>query len=249
MKKLSVASTYTTVGGGEVPTAINMSCTYTNGGSTYESYINTFNGLLTLTGSTSWLYEARGMNFYVQNTGTGNVGGMTAAALGVHMAGTANCTNLTGLFSWVSNETAGTSSSTNVYGFNNLITFSGAGAKTATTIYGEKIAMTISGCALTSTTAYGLYIGDISLSTTNYAIYTGAGSVRFGDSVTLADGKDIITGTTTGMKIWSVGGASGQKGAFWGATPIVQPVLATGASKTVDDVITYLQTLGLARQS
>jgi hypothetical protein len=36
---------------------------------------------------------------------------------------------------------------------------------------------------------------------------------------------------------------------FFGATPVAQPVLATGATHTVDDVITTLQTLGLVKQS
>lgn len=58
-----------------------------------------------------------------------------------------------------------------------------------------------------------------------------------------------IVGSTSGSLIGESGGASGEKWGFWGASPIVQPVLATGAAKTVDDVITVLQTLGLARQS
>ena len=69
-----------------------------------------------------------------------------------------------------------------------------------------------------------------------------------GNSITLAAGN-IITDTTTGTIIGTQGGASGQKLGFWAKTPIVQPVLATGAAHTVDDVITFLQNLGLARQS
>lgn len=60
---------------------------------------------------------------------------------------------------------------------------------------------------------------------------------------------NIVTDTTTGTKIGTVGGSSGQKLAFFGSSPIVQPVLATGASHTVDDVIIVLQNLGLVRQS
>lgn len=63
------------------------------------------------------------------------------------------------------------------------------------------------------------------------------------------DGINQQAGTTTGTKIGVTGGASGEKWSFFGATPIVQPVLATGASHTVDDVITVLQNLGLVRQS
>ena len=36
---------------------------------------------------------------------------------------------------------------------------------------------------------------------------------------------------------------------FHGATPVVQQVLATGAGATVDDVIGFLQTIGLCKQS
>jgi hypothetical protein len=36
---------------------------------------------------------------------------------------------------------------------------------------------------------------------------------------------------------------------FWGVTPIVQAVLATGAGATVDNVITALQNLGLVKQA
>ena len=67
----------------------------------------------------------------------------------------------------------------------------------------------------------------------------------YGD-ITPVDGKNIILGTTTGMKI---GTATGQKLGFWNATPVVQQVLATGTGKTVDNVITFLQTLGLCKQS
>lgn len=45
----------------------------------------------------------------------------------------------------------------------------------------------------TITTAYGLKVDDITVGTTNYAIYTGAGLVRFGDEV-FADGGLTVTG-------------------------------------------------------
>lgn len=63
--------------------------------------------------------------------------------------------------------------------------------------------------------------------------------------VELAD-VDLALGTTTGTKI---GTATAQKLGFWGATPVVQQVFATGASHTVDELITVLQTLGLVKQS
>ena len=64
--------------------------------------------------------------------------------------------------------------------------------------------------------------------------------------LTLADAANITVGTSTGTQI---GTSTSQKLGFWNATPVAQQVLATGASKTVDDVITLLQTLGLCRQS
>lgn len=69
---------------------------------------------------------------------------------------------------------------------------------------------------------------------------TGAGSLVFRDA------GNIEAGTSTGTKI---GTDTAQKLAFWNASPVVQQVLATGASHTVDDVITLLQTLGLCKQS
>lgn len=60
------------------------------------------------------------------------------------------------------------------------------------------------------------------------------------------DGATFVFGTSTGTKI---GTATGQKIGFWGHTPVVQPVLATGAAKLVDDVITMLQSMGICKQS
>lgn len=63
---------------------------------------------------------------------------------------------------------------------------------------------------------------------------------------THSEGINYVFGTSTGTKI---GTAAAQKLGFWNATPVVQQVLATGASHTVDDIISLLQTLGLCRQS
>lgn len=65
-------------------------------------------------------------------------------------------------------------------------------------------------------------------------------------SLTLAEGVNLFFGTSTGTKI---GSATAQKIGFWNATPAAQQVLATGASHTVDDVIGFLQSIGLCRQS
>ena len=49
------------------------------------------------------------------------------------------------------------------------------------------------------TTAYGMYLGDVTGGSTNYAIYTNSGQVRFGDEVEAG-------GSTTKIKLTSLGG-------------------------------------------
>lgn len=73
--------------------------------------------------------------------------------------------------------------------------------------------------------------------------------VNLQGGLSFSDGQNIALGTTTGTKIGTAGGASGQKLGFFNKTPITQPLLATGAGHTVDDVITVLQNLGLVRQA
>ncbi len=70
-------------------------------------------------------------------------------------------------------------------------------------------------------------------------------SLRINAHLTLTD-TDVVLSTATGTKI---GTATGQKLAFWDATPVVQQVLATGAGASADDIIGLLQTLGLCKQS
>jgi hypothetical protein len=65
-------------------------------------------------------------------------------------------------------------------------------------------------------------------------------------TVSVTDAVNFDIGSTTGTKI---GLGTSQKLGFWNATPVVQQVLATGAGKTVDNVISLLQTLGLCKQS
>lgn len=66
-------------------------------------------------------------------------------------------------------------------------------------------------------------------------------------SFTMASGGNIVLdAATSGTKI---GTATTQKLGFWNATPVVQQVLATGGGATVDNVITFLQTVGLCKQS
>lgn len=75
---------------------------------------------------------------------------------------------------------------------------------------------------------------------------SGLGMTYFDMGLTITDARNIVLATTTGTKI---GTSASQKLGFWNATPVVQQVLATGTSKTVDDVITALQTLGLFKQA
>jgi len=111
---------------------------------------------------------------------------------------------------------------------------------------------------LNSGDQYGLGVAENLLQ-----VHTGAGSsVGFGSKngstwteycritpttfTTTVNPFNFVFGTSTGTKI---GTGISQKIGFWNATPVVQQVLATGAGRTVDDVITMLQTLGLCKQS
>jgi hypothetical protein len=72
--------------------------------------------------------------------------------------------------------------------------------------------------------SYGVKVEAQSGSTNSYSIYTDAGTVRL-----MASAADKL--------------------GFHGVTPVAQQVLPTGASKTVDEVITFLQTIGLCKQA
>ena len=78
------------------------------------------------------------------------------------------------------------------------------------------------------------------------SIDSGGGGVDIDikEDMLLAEGKNILTGTTTGSRFSTT---ASQKIAFHGSTPIVQAVLATGS--TNDQIITALQNLGLVKQS
>ncbi len=62
-------------------------------------------------------------------------------------------------------------------------------------------------------------------------ISTGTGSTSMNGSLIIAEGKNIIVGTTTGTEI---GTATAQKLGFYGATPIVQPGAYTQTYATAD---------------
>lgn len=79
--------------------------------------------------------------------------------------------------------------------------------------------------------------------TATYALAVDSGNIWLGSAT------NIVLDTVTGTKWGTLGGAAGQKQAWWNATPIVQPLMATAAAHTVDDLITMFQNLGLCRQS
>jgi hypothetical protein len=84
-----------------------------------------------------------------------------------------------------------------------------------------------------------------------WSFYASNGTTRRGTVGMDAGGTDL--GLTAETGVLRLTGSSGIKltGSlgFYGTTPIAQQVLATGAGKTVDNVITALQALGLVKQS
>lgn len=92
-------------------------------------------------------------------------------------------TECTGLYAHV--ESIGTGTITNAYGLVARV----LGTGPITTCKGVKIA---SGWG---TTVYGLYVDDQTDGSTNYAIYTNTGAVRFGDAVTAPSATFTASGT------------------------------------------------------
>jgi len=78
------------------------------------------------------------------------------------------------------------------YGFN-FGGVSGLNTYSVGTMYG----VYITGVSVADTATYGVWIGDMTGATDNYAIYTGAGDVRFGDDVYILDDKYIYFGLET----------------------------------------------------
>lgn len=73
------------------------------------------------------------------------------------------------------------------------------------------------------TNAYGFTCNAPTGATNNYA------AQFLGGLGVLISATNIVTDTTTGMKLWT---ATSQKGAFWNATPIIQPASANQAALT-----------------
>ena len=109
----------------------------------------------------------------------------------------------------------------------------------------------------TITNNYGLYLSAMTVGgTLNYALYSNAGLVHFGDSVDLASAKtltlldaNIVASGTTGV---SFGSATTQKISFYGKTPIIQrasanqaaaPAGGTGATAGAYDTAAHRDTM------
>ncbi len=137
-------------------------------------------------------------------------------------------------------------------GAGNMTITSGTGAS-RTLIFRTTTSGSVATTALTlaadqSATFAGNITGGGAITINSSGISTRSGSFGyFGASeLALNEGTNIQVGTSTGTKI---GIATGQKLGFWNADPVVQQVLATGGGKTVDNVITFLQLIGLCKQS
>jgi hypothetical protein len=152
-----------------------------------------------------------------------------------------------------------TSSASVLYAYGGWFGVSVNGSSVAQVVHGIDVSVT----AATSASvldAYGVYVNSItSGKTSNYAIYTGLGTVRFGDNVQIATGSltvssgsltlsgsiiftananislnsggNINTDTSTGTKIAT---DTGQKLGFWNAAPLIQQTYSvSGCSSQV----------------
>lgn len=88
-------------------------------------------------------------------------------------------------------------------------------------------------------------------------VFPGATSGAVATVQLIGDLRQIVFGTSNAVIVsnqtvgggLSIGTTAAEKIGFHGVAPIARPILATGTGKTVDDVITALQTRGLVRQS
>lgn len=126
-------------------------------------------------------------------------------------------------------------------------------AITGTLIVGGTTANTATDLYLSATTNHGYSLTSdgncaINLAGSNViGFYCTAYMAQFSNLLAQwSDGTNHQFATGTGSKI---GTATGQKIGFWNATPVVQQVLATGAGNLPDNIITFLQTIGLCKQS
>jgi len=103
----------------------------------------------------------------------------------------------------------------------------------------------------TVTNVYGLRIGDISSGgTLNYAIYTGAGKVRFGDNVLIGTTTDGMTANGS-LAIAKDLAHRGTKVGFFNISPTTKPTVSgsRGSNAALASLLTALAGLGLLTDS
>lgn len=91
--------------------------------------------------------------------------------------------------------------------------------------------------------ATGIGAASATRATVDLNELSSADFVTIDEDQTLAEGKDISTGTVTGTKI---GTATAQKIGFWNATPIIQPAAAAQAALTDNSGGTAAPTAGVS---
>lgn len=90
----------------------------------------------------------------------------------------------------------------------------------------------------TPTTAYGLLLDDVSVATTNYAIYTNAGDILLNagggqcDFILKGDNYNLIETDSSDDEIW-IGNNAASKISFFGATPVAQQSEITDELSTI----------------
>lgn len=147
----------------------------------------------------------RGTNNYAIKTGLGRVSfgdvvgiGSTNAAHALRISGV----SLTSTTQYAVVLAQATSSAATSIGCGLYVSATTAAAAfTQTSSIGIQIDAATKGAGSTMTTLYGLKIEDQTAGGTNYAIYTGLGSVQFGDNVTLANGNLSVDWTRIGNDV------------------------------------------------
>ena len=151
--------------------------------------------------------------------------------------GTGTVRSLSGSLQYARNTTTGVVTDAMClwsYGVQNL------GSGTITNSYGVRVSGPYNPGGGTVTTSYGLYVDSHTAAGTNYALYTNAGRVHFGDDVEITDGKSVIAGASSGLRI---GTATTQKLGFYNATPVVQPSGTSANATDLASAITLVNNL------
>lgn len=138
------------------------------------------------------------------------------------------------------------------YVYTSAISFQ-AGTTVWSTIYGYYQA-TWDSAAMNGNTvanAYGIYLCSISAGTTqNYAIYTNAGKVRFGDNVLIGTSTDGMTANGS-LAIAQDLAHRGTKVGFYNTTPVTKPTVtgSRGGNAALASLLTALAGEGLITNS